>query len=139
MHRKIAVIQVYCSSQVCCSQTRYSDRWDNRHIPQKAIILVPIIDDEYRIIGIVSSGYLSPRYLKKREMYGTNLPAIIKLVQAGARVCIVGSFICLLLVPKNYQMCPHGVRRIGWIAITVVPNNEVRSLNIYYTYADALL
>lgn len=52
------------------------------------------------------------------------------------RVCNVGSFLFLLLGPKNYQMCPQGVKRIGWIAITVVPNNELRALNIYYKYTD---
>ena len=70
-----------------------------------------------------------------REMFGTDLPATIKLLNAGARVCKVGSLMFLLLGPKNYQMCPQGVKRIGWIGLTVVPNNEVRSLNIYYKYA----
>ena len=43
----------------------------------------------------------------------------------------------LLLGPQNYQWHPKGVKRIGWIAITVVPNNEVRALNIFYKYAEA--
>ena len=37
----------------------------------------------------------------------------------------------LLLGPQNYQICPPGVKRIGWIAITVVPNNELRALHIF--------
>jgi hypothetical protein len=41
----------------------------------------------------------------------------------------------LLLGPQNYQWHPEGVKRIGWIAITVVPNNEVRALNIFFKYA----
>ena len=72
-----------------------------------------------------------------KEMYGTNLPSPIKLLQAGARVCKVGSLMFLLLGPQNYQWHPKGVKRIGWIAITVVPNNEVRALNIFYKYADS--
>jgi hypothetical protein len=69
-------------------------------------------------------------------MYGTDLPAPLKLVKAGARVCKVGSLMFLLLGPKNYQMCPQGIKRIGWIALTVIPNNEVRSLHVYYKYAE---
>ena len=72
-----------------------------------------------------------------KEMYGTSLPAPIKLLQAGARVSKVGSLMFLLLGPKNYQICPQGVKRIGWIGLTVVPNNEVRSLSVYYKYAEA--
>jgi hypothetical protein len=71
-----------------------------------------------------------------RNMYGTDLPAPLKLVKAGARVCKVGSLMFLLLGPKNYQMYPQGIKRIGWIALTVVPNNEVRSLHVYYKYAE---
>jgi hypothetical protein len=72
-----------------------------------------------------------------KEMYGTNLPSPIKLLQAGARVCKVGSLMFLLLGPQNYQWHPKGVKRFGWIAITVVPNNEIRALNIFYKYANA--
>jgi hypothetical protein len=71
-------------------------------------------------------------------VYATNLPSPIKLLQAGARVCKVGSLMFLLLGPQNYQWHPKGVKRIGWIPITVVPNNEVRALNIFYKYAEAL-
>jgi hypothetical protein len=52
-------------------------------------------------------------------------------LKAGARVCKNGALLFLLLGPKNYQMCPKGVKRIGLILITVVPNNEIRALNIY--------
>lgn len=71
-----------------------------------------------------------------QKMYGTNLPITGELLKAGARVCKIGALLFLLLGPKNYQWCPTGVKRIGWIAITIVPNNEVRALNIYYKYAD---
>jgi hypothetical protein len=71
-----------------------------------------------------------------KEMYGTDLPRTIELLKAGARVCKVGSLMFLLLGPKNYQWHPSGLKRIGYINITVVPNNEIRCLNIYYKYAD---
>lgn len=68
-------------------------------------------------------------------MYGTDLPRTIELLKAGARVCKVGSLMFLLLGPQNYQMCPTGIKRIGWIVSTIVPNNEVRALHIFYKYA----
>lgn len=46
-------------------------------------------------------------------------------------VCRPGSLMFLLLGAQNYQMCPKGVKRIGWIAITIIPNNEMRCLNIF--------
>ena len=67
-----------------------------------------------------------------KKMYGTDLPSTAKLLKAGARVCKSGSLMFLLLGPQNYQACPNGVKRIGWIAITVVPNNEIRALHIFY-------
>jgi hypothetical protein len=69
-------------------------------------------------------------------MYCTCLPETAKLLRAGARVCKVESILFLLLRPSNYQICPQGVKRIDWIGLTVVPNNELRTLNIYYKYAD---
>ena len=48
-------------------------------------------------------------------MYGTDLPRTIELLKAGARVCKIGSLMFLLLGPQNYQMCPTGIKRIGWI------------------------
>ena len=70
-----------------------------------------------------------------KEMYGTDLPNTIKLLKAGARVCKAGSLMFLLLGPQNYQWHPAGVKRIGYVNITVVPNNENRALNIFYKYA----
>jgi hypothetical protein len=67
-----------------------------------------------------------------KSMYGNgSVPSSIKLLKAGARVCKPGSLLFLLLGPKNYQICPKGVKRIGLILITVVPNNEIRALNVY--------
>jgi len=72
-----------------------------------------------------------------RDMYDTELPSPIKLLKAGARVCKVGSLMFLLLGPQNYQIHPKGVKRIGYIDISVIPNNEIRCLNIYLKYEDA--
>lgn len=68
------------------------------------------------------------------RMYGTDLPSPLKLLKAGSRVCRVGSLMFLLLGPQNYQWHPNGVKRIGCVPITIVPNNELRVLNIYYKY-----
>ena len=65
---------------------------------------------------------------------GSFYPDTMKLLKAGARVCKPGSLMFLLLGPKNHQSCPKGVKRIGLILITVVPNNEIRALNIYRKY-----
>lgn len=80
-----------------------------------------------------------PPYTVKtvREMNGTDLPSPIRLLIAGARVCTVGSLMFLLLGHSSYQPTPKGVKRIGHIPISIIPNNEVRDLNIFYKYADA--
>ncbi|HKG87756.1 MAG TPA: hypothetical protein VKA95_05470 [Nitrososphaeraceae archaeon] len=67
-----------------------------------------------------------------KTMYDTQLPSTSKLLTAGARVCKSGSLMFLLLGPQNFQWCPSNVIRIGWIAITIVPNNELRALHIFY-------
>lgn len=72
-----------------------------------------------------------------QNMYGTNLPITDELLKAGSRVCKVGSLLFLLLGPQNYQWCLPGVKRIGWIAITVVPNNELRALHVLYKYKNS--
>jgi hypothetical protein len=69
-------------------------------------------------------------------MYGTDLPNPIKLLKAGARVCKTGSLMFLLPGPQNIQICPKAVKRIGYVNITVVPNNEMRVLNIYYKFGE---
>lgn len=35
------------------------------------------------------------------------------------------------------MVCPVGVKRIGGVAMTIVPNNELRVLHIFYKYADS--
>lgn len=65
------------------------------------------------------------------KMYGTKLPRTSELLKAGARVCKEGALMFLLLGPTNYQACPTGIIRIGSIVISVIPNNEWRTLNIF--------
>ena len=90
------------------------------------------------ILSIEEMPVFIPR-LTIPENYGgnTSLPEPIKLLKVEARVCKVGSLMFLLLGPKYYQICRQGVKRIGRIGLTVVPNNELRTLNIYYKYADS--
>ncbi|MGH9878492.1 MAG: hypothetical protein ACRD5H_12715 [Nitrososphaerales archaeon] len=70
------------------------------------------------------------------KMYGSDLPSYYKLLEAGARVCKKGSLMFLLLGPTNYQIHPSGIKRIGLIFLSVVPNNEIRCCNIFYKYSD---
>ena len=37
----------------------------------------------------------------------------------------------LLLGPTNYQTCPRDVVRIGSIVLSILPNNEWRTVNIF--------
>jgi hypothetical protein len=99
------------------------------------------VGDAQKLDGI-SSGIFNrwrgdPPYNDKtaRKMYGTELPNPLRLLEAGARVCKPGSLMFLLL-GNSYQPCPKGVKRVGCIAISVIPNNEVRFLNIYLKYED---
>lgn len=71
------------------------------------------------------------------SMYKTDLPKPIDLLKAGARVCKIGALMFLLLGPTNYQWKPEGVKRIGLVYISVIPNNETRALNIYVKLADS--
>jgi hypothetical protein len=76
-----------------------------------------------------------PPYNEKtsKEMYGTELPSLYKLLEAGGRVVKPGSLM-FLLCSQNVQSGTIGkgnIKRIGFINISVVPNNETRILNIY--------
>jgi hypothetical protein len=66
-----------------------------------------------------------------KEMYGTDMPSITKLLSEGARVTESGGLLFLLLGAKNMQWHPESVTRIGWLGITVVPNQEIRALHCY--------
>ena len=74
-----------------------------------------------------------PPYNEKtaEQMYGTKLPKTSKLLKAGARVCKEGALLFLLLGPTNYQACPPSAIRIGSIALSIIPNNEWRTLNVF--------
>jgi hypothetical protein len=65
------------------------------------------------------------------KRYGTALPSFSKLLTEGARVVKPGGLLFLLLGNTNYQWHPPCLTRIGLIFITIVPNNEVRCLNVY--------
>ena len=100
------------------------------------------VGDAQVLKGIANGTYSrwlgDPPYNPKnaKKMYGTDLPNPLRLLEAGARVCKSGSLMFLLL-GNSYQHHPKGVKRIGCIAISVIPNNEVRFLNIYLKYEDA--
>ena len=99
----------------------------------------PSIIDDGEILSKVPSGVYNrwrsdPPYNRNTaaNMYGTGCPSPIKLLKAGARICKPGALLFLLLGPTNYQPHPPELKRIGLITLTVVPNNELRCLNIYY-------
>jgi predicted DNA-binding transcriptional regulator len=73
-----------------------------------------------------------------KEMYGTDLPSLYELLEAGARVIKPGSLM-FLLCSQNVQSGTIGkgnIKRIGFIYISVVPNNETRILNIYLKLSE---
>ncbi len=96
-----------------------------------------IVDDTQILSKIESNSFnrwrCDPPYNRDTadKMYGTKLPVTSKPLEAGARVCKANSLLFLLLGPQNYQWTPIGVKSIGWIAITIVPNNELRALHIF--------
>ena len=133
--------------EVCSGMIKKYNSCHDDHSQLFAVDINPktnpdLVDDGQSLSSIPNNTFdrcrIDPPYNAQtaRKMYGTDLPSPIKLLKAGARVCKVGSLMFLLLGPKNYQWHPKGVKRIGCIAITVVPNNEFRALNIYYKYAD---
>lgn len=95
------------------------------------------VGDGQNLVGISSNSFTrwrcDPPYNEKsaEKMYNTTVPSPIRLLKAGARVIKPKSLMFLLLGPKNYQWHPKGVKRIGIILMTIVPNNEIRALNIY--------
>jgi hypothetical protein len=104
-----------------------------------------IVDDAQTLAKIQNDTFsrwrCDPPYNENaaKKMYGTDLPKPIRLLEAGARVCKKQSLLFLLLGPTNYQWHPRGTRRIAYINMTVVPNNEVRCLNVFYKYANEFL
>jgi hypothetical protein len=78
--------------------------------------------------------YCDPPYNEENalKMYDIRLPNFQKLLKEGAKIIKKKSLMFLLLGAVNYQICPKGIERIGMIFITIVPNNEIRTLNIYH-------
>ena len=78
--------------------------------------------------------YCDPPYNEENalKMYGTKMPSRQKLMKEGARIIKNNSLMFLLLGAVNYQICPTEIERIGIVFITVVPNNEIRTLNVYH-------
>ena len=64
---------------------------------------------------------------------------ILKLNFQKKRGCKKGSLLFLLLGNVNYMWHSVGVKRIGYTNIIIVSNNDIRSLNIFYKYADNVL
>lgn len=96
-----------------------------------------IVDDAQTLSSVENDKFtrvrIDPPYntITAEKMYKTKLPDTSKLLKSAARVCCTGSLIFLLLGPVNYQSCPEELARIGLIFLTVVPNSEIRCLNIY--------
>jgi hypothetical protein len=67
-------------------------------------------------------------------MYDIKMPSSQKLLREGAGVFKKNSLMFFLLGIVNYQICPKEIERIGTIFITIVPNNEIRTLNIYHEH-----
>ena len=80
--------------------------------------------------------YCNPPYNQNTatEMYDTKLPSFSKLLTAGSKVVKAGGLLFFLLGNKNMQWCPKSLIRIGLLFMTIVPNQEVRALHIYYKH-----
>lgn len=78
--------------------------------------------------------HCDPPYSQRaaEKMYNlTELLSISRLLIEGARVTKPGGLLFLLLGAKNMQWCPDSLIRIGWLGITIVPNQEIRALHCY--------
>lgn len=88
--------------------------------------------------GIADSTFnrarIDPPYNEKtaKSMYDTDMPNISKVLESACRVVKPKSLIFLLLGNTNRQSTPEGLKRIGHIAISVIPSNEIRCLHVYY-------
>lgn len=59
------------------------------------------------------------------------MPSVTRLLTEGAWVTKSGGLLFLLLGAKNMQWHPMSTTRIGWLGITVVPNQEIRAMHCY--------
>jgi hypothetical protein len=74
-----------------------------------------------------------------QRMYSLKeLLSLSGLLIEGARVTKPGGLLFLLLGAKNMQWCPNSLIRIGWIGITIVPNQEIRALHCYVKKVHSL-
>jgi ribosomal protein L31 len=73
-----------------------------------------------------------------KKMYGTQLPSWSKLLTEGARITKPGGLLFLLLGNVNMQWHPKGTTRIGWLVLSIIPNQEARAIHIYLKNADAI-
>jgi hypothetical protein len=69
---------------------------------------------------------------------GTQLPSWSKLLTEGARVTKPGGLLFFLLGDVNLQWHPEGTTRIGWIVLSIIPNQEARAIHIYLKNAEAI-
>jgi hypothetical protein len=83
--------------------------------------------------------YADPPYNAKtaEKMYGTAFPSWSKLLAEGARVTKPGGLLFLLLGDVNMQWHPEELIRIGWITLSVVPNQESRAIHCYLKKPDS--
>jgi hypothetical protein len=84
-----------------------------------------------------------PPYNEKtaEKMYGTQLPSWSKLLTEGAKVTQPRGLLFLLLGGEkldNLQWHPKGTTRIGWFALSIIPNQEARAIHIYLKNDDPL-
>jgi len=82
--------------------------------------------------------YADPPYNAKtaEQMYWTLFPSWSKLLAEGTRVTKPGGLLFLLLGDVNMQWHPEGLIRIGWITLSIVPNQESRTIHIYLKRGD---
>jgi hypothetical protein len=104
-----------------------------------------VVDDAQLLSKIKSNSFdrwrCDPPYNERtaEQMYNTSLPDVGKILKAGARVVKHKGLMFLLLGNVNRQACPSEIKRIGHITLSVIPNNENRSLHVYYKLADDLV
>ena len=84
--------------------------------------------------------YCDPPYNRRNaeKMYGTQLPSWSKLLAEGARVTKPGGLLFLLLGDVNLQWHPKGTTRIGWLILSIIPNQEARAIHIYLKNTDII-
>jgi hypothetical protein len=122
-----------CSNSVSNSKEKHCFTVDINEKYQPSLV-----DDCQTLAKIPSNSFdryrADPPYNERtaREMYGTALPDVSKLLKAAHRVVKDRSLIVLLLGNVNRQSVPSGLKRIGWIPISCIPSNEMRAIHLYY-------